>query len=208
MKRIAPLRESEATDKTATTYGRIKEMLDADEVPPVFLVMGRVPAFLQDFYMNFKKFVVKEGKLDPPTKTAIALAVALKEECSPLVDFLTDMGSSRGLDEKHIGDIGAIVASNAMYNSFFKFRDIAGSDVFEGMPVSLRAHAFQNTSFDDQTVELLSVAVSNLNACKPCVAGHVKKARTLGVQDEAILEAVQIASLIVAGAQFLNAADC
>lgn len=32
-------------------------MLEADTVPSPFLTYGRVEAFLQDFYMNFKKFV-------------------------------------------------------------------------------------------------------------------------------------------------------
>jgi hypothetical protein len=52
---VPPLPESDVTDeKTARTYERIKELLKADAVPEMFQIYGRVPAFLQDFYMNFR----------------------------------------------------------------------------------------------------------------------------------------------------------
>ena len=76
MPRIAPLPESEAADKAAQTYGRLRELFGDKPVPEVFLPMGRVPAFLSDFYMNFKKFVASAGALDARTKAAVALAVA------------------------------------------------------------------------------------------------------------------------------------
>jgi lipoyl-dependent peroxiredoxin subunit D len=92
-----------------------------------------------------------------------------------------------------------------MYNTFFKFRSIAGSDVFKGLPVGLRAHTFSGTSLDDATVELINIAISDLNACKPCVSGHVDKARKLGLSNEAILEAIQCTAVMMAGIQFLKA---
>lgn len=49
---LAPLPESAATDKVAQTYERLHDMFGDLPIPePVFLY-GRVPAFLQDFYMN------------------------------------------------------------------------------------------------------------------------------------------------------------
>lgn len=57
MARVQPLPESEAQDKVAQTYGRIRELLGVESLPEMFLVYGRVEPFLRDFYMNFKKFV-------------------------------------------------------------------------------------------------------------------------------------------------------
>ncbi|QDT66694.1 carboxymuconolactone decarboxylase family protein [Calycomorphotria hydatis] len=204
MSRIEPLPESDATDKVEQTYGRIREMLGVEEVPEPFLLMGRSEAFLSDFYMNFKKFIIKDGKLDPQTKIVIGLAVALKEDSTPIVELLQAIGVQRGLSHEALADIIALVGTNAMYNSFFKFRKIAGTDIFEGMPVALRAHTFQSTQFDDKTVELVSIAISNQNVCAPCVSGHVAKARKLEIPDEAILEAIQITGTIAAGVQFLK----
>ena len=82
----------------------------------------------------------------------------------------------------------AIGATNSMYNVLFKFRDISGTDVFDGMSVGLRAHTFQGTSLDDMTVELINLSLSDINGCKPCTAAHVQKARQTGLSDEAIFE--------------------
>lgn len=208
MTRIAALPESDATDKVARTYDRIREVMEADAVPDVFLAMGRVPAFLADFYMNFKKFVLSAGALDAKTKVSIALAVSLKEGASDWVDFYANLPAARELGESAIPELASLVATNATYNTFFKFRSLSGSDLFEGMSVGLRAHAFADTGFDEKTVELVNVAISNLNACGPCVSGHVKKVRGLGVSDEALLETIQCAAVAYAGVQFSRSANC
>ena len=207
MSRIAPLPESDATDKAAQTYGRLAELFGDAPLPAVFLPMGRVPAFLSDFYMNFKKFVMKDGALDAKTKAVVALAVALKEGAHDWSDFYTAQAASQGVADAQVAEVAALVATNAMYNTFFKFRELAGSDLFSGMAVGLRAHTFQATAFDEKTVELLNIAISDLNACKPCVSGHVKKARDLGASDDAILEAIQCAAVAYAGVQFTKSAQ-
>ena len=43
---VNPLPEDQAVDKVARSYERIKELLGAAAVPPVFLLYGRVGAFL------------------------------------------------------------------------------------------------------------------------------------------------------------------
>jgi len=206
MPRIAPLLEAEAQDKVATTYGRIKEMLGGTPIPEPFLYYGRVESFVQDFYMNFKKFVFAEnGKLDVKLRTVIALAVSGHYGCELWIDYFAERFKAQGGSDAHVVEVLAIASTNAMYNSFFKFRDLSGSDVFSGMPVGLRAHTFMGTSFDEKTVELINIAISNLNACKPCTSGHVSKARDLGASDEELLEAVQCASTMASGCAFLKA---
>ncbi|MEZ6046872.1 MAG: carboxymuconolactone decarboxylase family protein [Planctomycetaceae bacterium] len=204
MTNLTPLPESEAQDKVAQTYERIKEMFDGEGIPEPFLIYGRVPAFLQDFYMNFKKFVLKEGKLDTLTKAYLGLAVSSLYRCKPWIEFFDTQAKKLGATDEQLRDVLAVAATNSMYNTFFKFRDISGSDIFEGMPVGLRAHTFTNCSLEESTVELINIALSDLNACKPCVTGHLAKVRELGIKDEAILEAIQCTATMIAGLQFLN----
>lgn len=206
MFRINPLPESEATDKVAQTYGRIKELLGSDVVPEQFLAFGRVPAFLQDYYMNFKKFVWTDGANDVRVKATLALAVSATARCASWTEFFVNRCRQLELGEQYVADAIAVAATCQMYNIFFKFRDISGSDIFGGMPVGLRAHTFANTSLDEKTTELINIAISDINGCKPCTAGHVTKARQLGLSDDAILEAVQCAATVAAGAAFLNSA--
>jgi len=203
---IQPLAEADAVDKTAQTYGRIKDMFGTDTVPEPFLTYGSVPAFLQDFYMNFKKFVWTAGKLDEKTKAIIALAVSSTKGSEVWTNWMSARLKELGGTDQEAADTIAVASTCAMYNAFFKFRDISGSDIFNGMSVGLRAHAFANTTLDDSTVELINIAISDINGCKPCTSGHVDKARKLGLNDEQILEAVQCAATMVAGTSFTSAA--
>ena len=205
MPQISPLTEAEATDKTEQTYGRIKEVLGVETVPAPFLLMGNVPAFLQDFYMNYKKFVFGEGKLSQKERLLIALAVAANAKETSWIEFLRSQ-AGEAISDQEYAELSAIVAACSMYNTFFKFRDLSGSELFGGMSVGLRAHVFSATSLGEKTVELINTAISDLNGCKPCTEGHVTKSRQLGISDEAILEAIQVASTIQAGVKFSQAA--
>jgi alkyl hydroperoxide reductase subunit D len=207
MVRVPPLDLADVTDeKTARTFERIQEMLGSETIPEAFLIYGRVPAFLQDFYMNFKKFVHGSGKLDEKTRAVIALAVSGLSGNEMWTDYFIERGKQFGITQDQVAEILALAATNAMYNTFFKFRSLSGTDAFDGLPVGLRAHTFTGTSLDEKTVELINIAISDLNACKPCVSGHVEKARKLGLSDEAILEAIQCTAVMLAGLGFLRAA--
>jgi lipoyl-dependent peroxiredoxin subunit D len=206
MPRITPIPENEATDKVAQTYERVRDMFEGAAVPPPFLAFGRVPAFLQDFYMNFKKFVWTDGHIDARTKGLIALAVASGARTPHWADFFESRVRQLGSGDQEIADALAIAATCRMYNVFFKFRDLSGSDMFSGMGVGLRAHTFANTSLDAGLVELINIAISDINGCKPCTSGHVEKARQLGLTDDAILECVQCAAVVTAGCTFLDSA--
>lgn len=204
---LVPVSKSNADEKVAQTYGRLEEMFGDQPLPEPFLVYGRVPAFLQDFYMNFKKFVWTDGKISVNTKATIALAVSSTKKCRPWTEFFAARCQQLGLSEQYVIDTLAVAATCEMYNAFFKFRDISGSDLFSGMSVGLRAHTFANTSLDELTVELINIAISDINGCKPCTSGHVDKARQLGASNESLLEVIQCASTMLAGASFLNASQ-
>ena len=201
---VDPVSDSAAGEKAGQVYERIREVLGVQEIPEIFRVFANVPAFLQDFFMNFRKFVLGPGKLEEKRKLLIAAAVAGQFGSTRWLEYLMTFAESRGVSQGEVTEALAVGATNSMYNALFKFRDISGSDVFGGMSIGLRAHTFQGTSLDEQMVELINLALSDLNACKPCTAAHVMKARSLGVSDEAIYEAIQCAATMVAGIQFLR----
>ena len=204
MWQLAPISDATADEKVAQTLGRLREMFGTQPLPEPFYAYGRVPAFLQDFYMNFKKFVWTDGHISAKTKATLAFAVCTVTKCRPWTNFFAERCRELGHTEQKLADILAVASSCAMYNAFFKFRDISGSDLFSGMSVGLRAHTFANTSLDDLTVELINIAISDLNGCKPCTSGHVEKARQLGASNDALLEVVQCTATMLAGTTFLH----
>ena len=202
---VQPVAESEASGKALQAFNRIKEVLEVETVPDVFRYMANVETFVHDHFMNFRKFVLSDGKLGQKEKLLIAVAVAGQTRSKTFLEFLTSFAESRGVIHQEIVEALAVGATNSMYNVLFKFRDISGSDVFDGMPVGLRAHTFQGTSLDENLIELINLALSDINGCKPCTSAHVAKARQLDVADETIYEAVQCAATIIAATHFLGA---
>jgi alkyl hydroperoxide reductase subunit D len=202
---LRPLAETELSDKAIETLGRVRELFGEEAVPEAFFVYANAPAFMHDFYMNFKRFVLTAGKLDLKTKLLVAYGASIVLDAKPWRDVLARRLESAGATETELSAAAAIAATCSMYNVFFKFRDLAGSPSFQTMPVGLRAFAFANSGLDEKTVEIINVAVSDLNGCKPCTSGHVAKAVALGVSEEALLEAVQAAAAVAAGAVFLRA---
>lgn len=207
MLKLQPVPEDKADGKVGQTYERLHDLLGPDPLPEPFLIMGNVEAFLRDYYMNFKKFVYSAGKLDEKSKAAIALVTAIHAHSEVWFQYFRQRCLDLGWEESQLAELAAISTTNYMYNTFFKFRELSGTDKFEGLPVGLRAHTFHGTSLDDKMVELINLVISDLNACKPCVSGHVAKAENLGLSSEEMLEAIQCAATVYAGAQFISAAS-
>ncbi|MEZ6061446.1 MAG: carboxymuconolactone decarboxylase family protein [Planctomycetaceae bacterium] len=201
---VNPVADADAVDKAAQAFTRIREVLGVEEIPEIFRYMASVPTFVHDFFMNFRKFVLSDGKLDEKSRLLIAVAVAGQCGCQTLLQYIRELAEARDISVQQITDALAVGATNSMYNVLFKFRDISGSAVFEGMPVGLRAHTFHGTSLPEETVELINLALSDINSCKPCTSSHVAKASQLKIADEAIYEAIQCAATMVAGSQFLR----
>lgn len=204
---LTPIQPADASEDVAKTYSRVQELLGTESLPEPFLVYGNVESFLKDFYMNFKKFVFSDGQLDAKHKAAIGFAVAVHAKCKPWQEYFQSRCTELGWSDEQVNEILAVAATNYMYNTFFKFRAISGTDRFDGMGVGLRAHTFSKTTLEDSTVELINIAISDLNACQPCTEGHVAKAMKLDLKGETILEAIQCAATVYAGAMFLSAAN-
>ena len=204
---LNPLASAGAPVAVAQTYGRIQEMFGG-ELPEMFLVYGNVEPFLKDFYMNFKKFVYSSGALDEKSRAIIGLVTSCHAKCPAWIAWFQKRAVELGWTPTEVAEAMAVAATNYCYNTFFKFRDMSGSGLFAGMGVGLRAHTFHSVSLDPKLVELINIAISDINACKPCTSGHVDKSRVLGLTDEQILECIQCASTMYAGCQFLNSATC
>ena len=204
---IDPVSPSEAGDDVAKLYGRFADALELDALPEAFHAYGRSEPFLKDLFMNVKKFVVGDGPLDAALRSKIGLAAACHAKSAAWVGLFRDRLAKLGVEEQGVADVVAIASTNYMYNTFFKFRELSGTDRFTNMSVGLRAHTFAGTSLPESEVELINIAISDLNACKPCVSGHVEKAKQLGLKDEQMLEAVQVAGIVYAGAMYLNSAS-
>lgn len=192
------IKPDSAPENIKKIYDRIAETIGGGEVPVGYQMMGHVEAYLQDSYMNFRKFMHDgTGKLDEKQRTAISLATSSAMNCSACVRSHVKHAKDAGWTDEQAAEILAVTATCAMYNTYYKFRDLAGDSEFEKFQIGLRAHTFVKTSLGDPIVELINVVVSNINGCPTCTSGHVQKAMSLGMTRDQIDEAIRVSATIV-----------
>lgn len=195
-----PVAPDEAAEGVQKIYNRIKETVGDGDVPKSFQMMGHVEAFLQDGFMNYRKFVKEgAGKLDDRQRKAIVIATSSAMNCDHCVKAHTkEAVHAEIFSEEEVQEILAVTATCAMYNVYYKFKDLVDDEQFAGMSIGLRAHTFSKTSLSPQLVELINIAVSNINGCKMCTSGHTKKALELGLDREAVDEAIKVSAVMSA----------
>lgn len=82
MATVKMIEESEAAGKVREVYAEIKESLGIDFVPNMYKAMAHRPGFLESQWGKTKAVMREPGKLDPPTKEIIAVAVSAVMGCN------------------------------------------------------------------------------------------------------------------------------
>lgn len=171
----------------------LKELFAGYPIPEPFKVYERVPAFWMDFYRNFSRFVWRDGYLNASDKIVIAFAVSAHLRCDWWTPYLKRALLSLGYTEADLAEVLAISATCSLSNTFHRLQvgQVAG-------PRLLRMHTLAETPIS----HLVCMAISNLNGCQVCTAGHAEAVR--GVHGQlAVTEAIQCAATMVAGCGFL-----
>ncbi len=207
MSLLPPLSPEEAPESIKSVYQRIIETIGGgSKLPGGFQLMGHVESYLQDSYMNYRKFVYDgAGQLDEKTRHALVLATVSAMHCEACIKAHAGECQNKGWSQNEVAEILAITATCGMYNMFYKFKDLVEDANLEGRAVGLRAHAFQKVSLPQSLVELINIVVSNINGCKRCTSGHTRKALDLGMTHDQIDEAVKVSAVMVSFAAYHRA---
>ena len=194
---IPPVKPEEAPENIEKIYQRIRDTIGDGEVPTAFQQRGHVEAFLQDSYMNHKSVLSADDKtLSRAAREALALATSSAMGCSSCVKAHAQECEEAGWSSQQVAEILSVTATCAMYNVYYKFRDLSGDESFKGFSGKLRAHTFQKTSLEPWLVELINVVVSNIMGCPMCTAGHTKKALELELTREQVDEAIKVSAVM------------
>ncbi|GAB09337.1 alkyl hydroperoxide reductase AhpD [Gordonia araii NBRC 100433] len=115
-----------------------------------------------------------------------------------------------------IGDEAADILSAEAYNAALGAASIMGmNNVFyrgrgfldgryDDLRPGLRMNIIGNPGVDKVDFELWSLAVSAINGCEHCVGAHEATVREGGLDREAVLEALKVASIVAGVAQALT----
>ena len=164
-----------------------------------------LPDYARDLKLNLGSVLTPTGApgLNERQIWSVALASAIASRNSTLTRAI-EAAAVAQLDAPHLQAARAAAAIMGMNNVYYRFLHLVEDAEYAGLPARLRMNVLGNPGIDKLDFELLSLAVSAINACGLCITSHEKKLREHGVTREMIQSAVRIASVVHAVAVVLD----
>ncbi len=158
-----------------------------------------LPEYAKDLKLNLgsisRTTALNEEQLWGGTLLSTAAATQNAKVLTEIADEAADILSA----EAYNAALGA-ASIMGMNNVFYRGRGFLDGK-YDDLRPGLRMNIIGNPGVDKAAFELWSFAVSSINGCGHCVAAHENTLREAGVDREAILEALKVASIVTGVAQ-------
>jgi lipoyl-dependent peroxiredoxin subunit D len=166
-------------------------------------LLALCPDYAKDLKLNLGN-VLNQAELNEQQTwgTFVACAMASRNP-QVLVTALTEAG--KHLTPQALHSAKAAAAIMGMNNIFYRFRHLSSNDKYPGMPARLRMQMIRMHGGDPVDFELWCLAVSAINGCAACVDSHEHVVREKGLNEENVLAAIRIASVVHALAAVMDA---
>lgn len=164
-----------------------------------------IPDYARDLRLNLGSVLTPQGSpgLTEQQIWAVALASAIASRNVEFTRRIEALAREK-LDEQQLTGARAAAAIMSMNNVYYRFLHLVEDPEYQSLPARLRMNVIANPGIDRDDFELLSLAVSAINACGLCITSHERKLRGHGITRETIQSAVRIASTIHAVAVVLE----
>ncbi len=106
--------------------------------------------------------------------------------------------------EPVVQDALAAAALMAMNNVYYRFRHLIEKPVYADKPARLRMNRLGKPSTDKRSFELFCLAASAINGCETCMRAHERVVTSAGLSEDAVHDAIRIASTVHAAAVALE----
>src|SRR6204780_327383 len=164
-----------------------------------------IPDYARDLRLNLGSVLSTSGApgLSEKQIWAVALAAAIASRNAELTRDFEALAAAH-LDTAYVNGARAAAAIMGMNNVYYRFLHLVEDPEYAQLPARLRMNVIGTPGIDKLDFELLSLAVSAINACGLCITSHEKKLRADGVSREMIQSAVRIAAVVNAVAGVLE----
>lgn len=161
-----------------------------------------LPDAAKDIRLNLSA-VLEVETLTPGQKWGVAAACAVAARNPALRDaVLTEAREQAG--ESVVEDARAAAVIMGMNNVYYRFRHVVGKPSYSQKPARLRMNRLANPQTSRVDFELVCLAVSAINGCEACIRSHEEAVLAGGLSEDAVHDAVRIASVIHAAAVALE----
>ena len=162
-----------------------------------------LPDYAKDLKLNLSSLAA-EPALNQQQLAGTFIACALASRHSATTNAIYSEFAPK-LTPEALTAVRAAAAIMGMNNIYYRFLHLASAPDYKTLPAKLRMNVIGKPGVDKADFELWCLAVSAVNGCGACVDAHEKVLRDKGVNEEAVLAVVRIASTIHALAAIFDA---
>lgn len=167
-------------------------------------LLDTVPGYAKDLKLNFSTVVGQQTDLTPQQAWGTVVASAYATGNADLLKAVVE-AAGQHLSEQAMDAAKGAAAIMGMNNIYYRFLHLTSNEKYKTTPARLRMNIMRQHGVDHVDFELWCTAVSAINGCGACVDSHEKTLRDKGLEEEKILAAVRIASVVNALAKSFTA---
>ncbi len=189
-------------EQTSTTYSESTQEfldflnLDKDYSSPALdLLEEGKSRYLADLKINFKNSFESEF-LSKKEIALLGVALAVNANHRVLLEFFTRNASEEEATAEQIAEAVACASLLSANNVFYRFRHFMNKEKYNEIPARIKMNIMGRPVNGKEFFELISLAVSAVNACEMCVKSHEASLRELATKEERIFESVRLAAVI------------
>jgi alkyl hydroperoxide reductase subunit D len=167
-------------------------------------LIERTPAYAKDLKLNYSSLVRQQTELSPQQLwgTVVASAIASR---NPELTGAALADAAANLSSQALEAAKSAAAIMGMNNTYYRFTHLTKNEKYATLPARLRMNAFRTHGIEQVDFELWCTAVSAINGCGACVDSHEQVVRQKGLNEEQIVAAIRVASVIHALACIFDA---
>lgn len=151
--------------------------------------------YIKDLRVNVNNVLESKHYTNRETHL-IAVAIAANASNDVLVDIFTKKALAHEATEEEIAEAISCASLLSVNNITYRFRHMMEKEAYNKAPMKVKMNIMMRPVLDKTFFELISLAVSAVNACELCITSHEKSLVDLGYSEEKIWDAIRIAGVI------------
>ncbi len=165
-------------------------------------LLEAIPDYAKDLRLNLST-LLRQTELSEQQLWGTVAASAVASRNPDVVSAL-ESEAAKHLTPEALNTAKGAAAIMGMNNVYYRFLHTMENERYRAIPARLRMNILRQHAVPEADFDLWALAVSAINNCVACAAGHEKAVREKGLSEEAVLAAVRLASVIQAIAAVLD----
>lgn len=151
--------------------------------------------YVKDMRINLTN-ALSYHNLNKKESYLLALAVAVNEKNTPLIDSFTKLAETELVTLEELNEVYACVSLMNVNNVFYRFRHFTKKDYYQQTPAGIKMSIMLNPVLGKEFFELLSLSISAINGCEMCVNAHEQSVMQHGATEARIYDAIRLVSIV------------